>query len=46
MTMKNSYSLPLISELLDRLEWVKKFTQTDLTNVYLVMSIIEYMNEK
>ena len=39
LTMKNRYLLPVIGELLDRLERAKRFTQLDLTNVYHRMII-------
>ena len=38
-TIKNQYPLPLIRELLDRLERAKQFTQLDLTNAYHRMRI-------
>ena len=34
MTIKNRYLLSLIGESLDRLSWVRRFTQLDLTNFY------------
>ena len=41
LTIKNRYFLPLIGELFDRLGWVKRFTQLDLTNIYHQMRIKE-----
>ena len=41
LTIKNRYPLPLISELLDRLSWAKRFTQLDLTSAYHQMRIQE-----
>ena len=38
---KNRYLFPLIGESLDRLDWVKRFTQLDLTNTYHQMRIKE-----
>ena len=34
LTIKNQYPLRLINELLDRLDWAKRFTQLDLINAY------------
>ncbi len=34
LTIKNRYPLPLVGEFLDRLGWVRRFTQLDLTNAY------------
>ena len=34
ITIKSRYPLPLIGKLLDWLDWVKRFTQFDLTNAY------------
>ena len=34
LTIKNQYLLPLIDELLDRLDRAKRFTQLDLTSAY------------
>ena len=39
LTIKNRYPLPLIKELLDRLERARRFTQLDLTNAYHRMRI-------
>lgn len=39
LTMKNWYLLPLIRKALNRLVWVKYFTQLDLTNAYHRMRI-------
>ena len=39
LTIKNRYPLPLIGELLDRLERAKQFTQLDLTSAYYQMRI-------
>ena len=39
LTIKNLYLLPLIGELLDRLERAKQFTQLDLTSAYHRMRI-------
>ena len=39
ITIKNQYPLPLIGKSLDRLGWVKQFTQLDLTNAYHRMRI-------
>ncbi len=39
LTIKNRYSLPLISEVLDRLDRAKRFTQLDLTSAYHQMRI-------
>ena len=41
LTIKNQYSLPLISESLDQLGRVKRFTQLDLTSAYHQMRIKE-----
>ena len=41
ITIKNRYLLPLIGELLDRLDWVRRFTQLDLTNAHYWMRICE-----
>ena len=41
LTIKNRYPLPLIGELLDRLERAKRFTQFDLTSAYHRMRIRE-----
>ena len=41
LTIKNQYPLPLISESLDRLGRVKRFTQLDLTSIYHQMRIEE-----
>ena len=41
ITIKNWYPLPLISELLNRLGWARRFTQLDFTNVYHQMRICE-----
>ena len=34
LTIKNQYPLPLISKLLNRLSWAKRFIELDLTNAY------------
>ena len=39
--IKNRYLLPLIGELLDRLDQTRRFTQLDLTNTYHRMRICE-----
>ena len=41
LTIKHRYFLPLIGELLDRLDRAKKFTQLDLTSAYHRMRIKE-----
>ena len=41
LTIKNQYTLPLISESLDRLGQAKRFTQLDLTSAYNQMRIRE-----
>ena len=41
LTIKNRYLLPLIGELLDRLDRAKRFTQLDLTSAYYQMRIKE-----
>ncbi len=39
LTIKNWYPLLLVGELLDRLGWVRRFAQLDLTNAYYEMKI-------
>ena len=41
LIIKNRYPLPLIGKSLDRLGWVKRFTQLDLTSAYHQMRIKE-----
>ena len=41
LTIKNRYWLPLIGKFLDRLRWIKQFTQLDLTSIYHQMRIKE-----
>ena len=41
LTIKNQYPLPLIGELLDRLQRARWFTQLDLTSTYHQMRIRE-----
>ena len=41
LSIKNWYPLPLVRVLLDRLNWARRFTQLDMTNVYHQMRIKE-----
>jgi len=41
VTIKNRYPLPLISEILDRLSYTKRFTKLDLRDAYYRMRIKE-----
>ena len=41
LTTKNQYPLPLIGKALDKLGWIKQFTQLDLTCTYYKLRIRE-----